>query len=160
MRGGYDTVMPMLLLAAALSLSLAPAQGEDWVFVSSTASGVTFVDADSLVSDGDIRTIDVLAVARVDTDGVAAERGPVSFDCKTGHRRIEAGVSYDLDGKVLRHLDAGSWREVRPGTLHALMRDRLCAGASLTGERFGARMPIRAARSAMDSERIREGVLQ
>ena len=148
----------MLLLAAALSLSPAPPLGEDWVFFGSTPLGATFVDVDSLTSDGDIRTIDVLVVARGETDGIIAERGAISFDCKSGQRRIGAGTAYDAGGKATSHGGTG-WREVRPETSHAVLMDVLCTGKPFVGRHFGARLPIREARSAMESERTRESVV-
>ena len=108
------------------------AMTEDWNTVSRTPNTAFMVDADAIVSNGEIKAVPVATVPRrgEPTDYTHSVE---TFEFKCGARqwRTAGLVEYGEDGNEADRIpeEGGTWEPIRPNTLPDFLNQMACDGA-------------------------------
>lgn len=137
------------IAAAALSLTPAAAQAQDWRLASQgdTTGSAFFVDARSIVKTGPNARGTAFLIMRPD-DGVHAIETVLEFDCGTLSKRVINMRPYDTAEKPGQLYDgSNSWEETPRDTQFAAVGEIFCGNRPLAERSFGSAPPFAAWRS-------------
>lgn len=130
--------MKTALAAAALAVALAlpaGAQAEDWHPFSRSDQTIYLADVDSVVANGDVKTIRVAKVPRRPTPDQSGYRVELfEFRCAANEVRNVATLEYDASGGEIDRFDddLAEWEEIYPNSYLEFLKGMACDGNRAT----------------------------
>jgi len=122
----------MKILSLVVLALLASSAWAEWVKVGETDEGSLFIDAASVLRDGQTRQLaELMDLKQRDEGGELSRRIRVQYDCAVGRTQVLSISTHEeamATGKVLLSVvREGLWKEVPPGTAYETSFKMLCA---------------------------------
>lgn len=123
-----------LILACAMTAVSGPALAENWNAFAHSATTAYLADIDSIMTTGDIVSIDMAAVPLHGTAGDYSYRIDTwQFKCAASLWRAPMSVEYGPDGsRTGEYPDDSDWSPIRAGVNSGTLKQIACDGARAT----------------------------